>query len=110
MTTTPSSLLTGAYVGATATVLYTSPVGTQTMVSKFTLTNVTGSSVTVTINLSTSNVTNTTSPLQTLTVPANSTVVVSTAQQHIVPPNGALIASASTGGAVIAKISGVQFS
>ena len=110
MATTPTSLLIGGLIGDTATVLYTSPVGTETLITKFTLTNPTGSAITVSVNLSSGTSTNSTSLLQTVTVPAGNVVTVSTAAQHILPPGASVLAQASVAASVIAKLSGVQFS
>ena len=94
---TPASLVTGAFLNASITNLYTSPAGTTTVITKMTLTNVTSSAAIVTIYLSGSTSTTPTSPLQTLTVPANSTVAVAFIVQHAVPAGGAILAAVACG-------------
>jgi hypothetical protein len=109
VTTTPTALVTGAYVGNTTTSMYVSPVGTTTVVTKCTLTNVTGTSCEVTVHLSSSLTTNPESPLQTVTVPANSCVVVSALAQLAVPAGGSILMVASTAATCVCKMAGVQF-
>ncbi len=110
MASYPISGNTGALLGTSDTSLYTSPPGVSSMISKFTLTNTSGGAVVVNTNLSSSNVTNAESLLQIMTVPPNGTVTVQSALQHVIPPNGSVLANASDPSAIIAKLSVVQFS
>ena len=110
MASAPISANSGAFLTQTAVNLYTSPAGTQSVISKFTLTNIGSVSVVCDTYLSSSSTVNTTAPLQTVTVPAGATVTVQAASQHVVPPTGSLLAKASASNVIIAKISVVQFS
>lgn len=109
MASFPISGNTGSLLSTGDTNLYTSPAGVSSMISKFTLTNTSSSPVVVNTSLSSSNVTNATSTLQIVTVPGNGTTTVQSSLQHVIPPNGSVLASASAAGVIIAKLSVVQF-
>lgn len=109
MASAPISANTGALLTTTNSNLYTSPAGTQSMISKFTLTNTSDNAVVVTTLLSSSNVANSTALLQVLTVPAHGTSTVQGAAQHVIPANGSILAHADQDNLVIAKLSVVQF-
>lgn len=110
MASTPISGNTGSFLQTTAGNLYTSPVGTQSVITKMTLTNVSTDTIVVDVYLSSTNLASATSPLQTVTVSPLGTTTVQTALQHVIPANGSVLARASVANVIIAKLSVVQFS
>lgn len=109
MASTPTAANTGVYLLTSPLNLYQSPTATTSVISKLTLTNTSNTTVTCRIDLSSSNAVNTTSPLGTFAVPAQTTVVVNAAISHAIQPTGSVLASCSVDNVVIAKLSVVKF-
>jgi hypothetical protein len=109
MATSFLALQPGFLLVSTVSSLYIGPPGTNTNVTKFTLTNTGSTAVQVTIHFSSTLVVNSTSRLGQFTVPANGTIQVPVAQGLGVTPGGSVLAQASIDNVIIAKISGLQF-
>jgi hypothetical protein len=110
MATTNVSLVEGSLLTASAATYYTSPVNTTTLIKKLTVTNTTGSAVTVTVNLvpsgGTAQASNTVTPA--IAVPAGRTYEVFEAENHVLAPGDTLQAFAGSAASLTLKGSGIQ--
>lgn len=108
MTVTAKPLVEAKFAENAQTTQYTAPAGTRTIIDKYTVTNVTGSSATFTGNIvpsggaaGSSNVVT-----QTKTIAANSTEVFPEQVGQILGPGDAISTLAGTASALVLRISG----
>lgn len=109
MAVTPKAANPGQFVSTSIASLYLVPAGTTALVTKVTLTNTSGSNVTVTVFMSSDNTANATARLQQITLTANQTYSVDSFAGHYIPAGGGILAQASSTPTVIMKISTVEF-
>lgn len=108
MTVTAKPLVEAKFAENAQTTQYTAPVGTRTIIDKFTATNVTGASATLAVNLvpsagaaGSSNVVT-----QTKTIAAGATEVFPEQVGQILAPGDAISTLAGTASALVLRISG----
>lgn len=106
MATTPKLVNAGAFLNTGTQNLYTVPANETAIITKFTLTNTTTSSTSVSIYLSDTNTVGAASLLQTVIVGPNGTYIM-TAANHNINAGGAFLGTADVDDAVIVKISAI---
>jgi hypothetical protein len=108
MSVTAKALFDAHTAQATDNVEYTAPTATHTIIDKFTATNITGSSQTLTINLIPSGGSVATANIITnaLSIAAGATVDVTDVKNHILNPGDAISAKCGNASALVIRSSG----
>lgn len=110
MSVTATPLFQAQFAPASTTNVYTSPSQTTTIIDKFTATNITGSSVALTIYIVPSGGSPAASNaiLDSFSVTANTTMNLDQYLRHVLAPGDYIAALAATGSAVVIRGSGRQ--
>jgi hypothetical protein len=103
-------LINAKYAANSATTEYTSPASTRTIIDKFTVTNITGVAVTLTVHLvpSGGSADNTNKIIDALSVAANATTDISSLQNQILAAADFISVLASAANSLVIRASGRQ--